>query len=131
MPKIKLPKDSTGYFKNRIITNELINRFDTSLVEIMDGMFEGATFVEDVDLNCWDVSKVKSMKNMFRKAKGKSPNISNWNVSNVMDMSGMFSYSTFDGDISRWDVSNVRDMSYMFAESKFNGDISQWDVSNV
>ena len=36
-----------------------------------------------------------------------------------------------NGDISNWDVSNVVDMSRMFRDSEFNGDISNWDVSNV
>ena len=46
-------------------------------------------------------------------------------------MADMFYGSKFNGDISQWDVSNVRDMSHMFARSNFNGDISKWDVSNV
>lgn len=35
-------------------------------------------------------------------------------VSNIKDMSFMFSKSIFNGDISQWDVSNVRDMMYIF-----------------
>jgi len=57
--------------------------------------------------------------------------ISQWDVSNVKNMSSMFDGSEFNGDISNWDVSNVEDMSYMFYASQFNGDISQWDVRNV
>jgi surface protein len=34
-------------------------------------------------------------------------------------------------DISKWDVSNVKDMSFMFTRSKFNGDISKWKVRKV
>ena len=45
----------------------------------------------------------------------------------------MFSWCVaFNQDISNWDVSNVTDMSYMFCNCKvFNQDISKWDVSNV
>ena len=43
----------------------------------------------------------------------------------------MFYKSVFNGDISQWNVSNVTDMSSMFYKSAFNGDISNWDVSNV
>jgi surface protein len=36
------------------------------------------------------------------------------------------------GDISDWDVSDVTDMSELFkGKDKFNDDISRWDVSNV
>ena len=41
----------------------------------------------------------------------------------------LFHKSEFNGDISNWNVSNVKDMSSMFETSKFNGDISEWDVS--
>lgn len=36
------------------------------------------------------------------------------------------------GHISDWDVSNVTDMSYIFSrDASFNSDLSEWDVSNV
>ena len=57
--------------------------------------------------------------------------ISNWDVSNVTDMTYMFRESRFDGDISKWDVSNVKNMNKMFQHAHFTGDISNWDVSNV
>ena len=59
--------------------------------------------------------------------------ISDWDVSNVTDMSGMFAFATsFNGDLSSWDVSSVTDMSQMFyGASSFNGDLSSWDVSSV
>lgn len=49
----------------------------------------------------------------------------------ITDMSFLFDYSNFNGDISKWDVSKVTDMSYMFNGSEFNQDISNWDVSKV
>lgn len=50
-------------------------------------------------------------------------NISKWDVSNVLDIKGMFYNSNFNKDISKWDVSHVLNME-MFSKSKFNGDIS-------
>jgi len=86
--------------------------------------------LEGYDISEWDVSRVTSMEGLFSNAKS-IPDISNWDVSNVKNMSRMFEGSDFNGDISKWDVSNVEDMSAMFYSSQFNGDISQWDVSNV
>jgi hypothetical protein len=39
-------------------------------------------------------------------------------------MGSMFEGSYFNGDISQWNVSNVTNMSCMFKDSLFNGDIS-------
>ena len=63
--------------------------------------------------------------------------ISDWNTTQVKDMSQLFYRKYwFNDDISKWDVSNVKDMSGMFHAYKwdpsiFNQDISGWDVSNV
>ena len=41
----------------------------------------------------------------------------------------MFKNSQFNGVISNWNVSNVQDMSNMFEDSIFNEVIRNWDVS--
>ena len=68
--------------------------------------------------------------------------ISNWDTSNVTNMSNMF-YSaggfatTFTLDLSSWNTSNVTDMSYMFYSAGTSattwsiGDLSSWNTSNV
>jgi surface protein len=43
----------------------------------------------------------------------------------------MFYNSYFNGDISEWNVSNVYDMKGIFSRSNFNGDISKWDTRNI
>ena len=45
----------------------------------------------------------------------------------------MFKYaSTFNQDLSNWDVSNVTDMSFVFYHaSAFDQNVGSWDVSSV
>ena len=79
-----------------------------------------------------DLSQVTDMSYMFS---GSSFNgdISSWDVSSATDMSRMFSNArSFNGDISSWNVSQVTDLSGMFHDAtSFNGDISSWNVSRV
>ena len=92
------------------------------------------------NLNDIDVSLIKDMSYLFAKLHN-NPNadilhkfngdISEWDVSNVEDMTCLFCGSKFNGDISGLDVSNVKIMDDMFAKSNFNGGLSDWDVSNV
>ena len=63
-------------------------------------------------------------------AKEKYP-LENLDVSQIEDLSYIFSKSLFNGDISNWNVSNCRNMEWLFYESKFDGDLSNWNVSNV
>ncbi len=58
-----------------------------------------------------------------------NPDVSNWDVSNVTNMSGMFAGTkSFNQDLSKWDVSNVIDMSGMFegAESFDDYGLRDW-----
>ena len=57
--------------------------------------------------------------------------ISNWDVTEVKDMSRMFEGSAFNGDVSRWNVANVRFAGKMFKDSPFSGDVSTWRFDDL
>ena len=84
-------------------------------------------------LDSWDVSNVTDMSYMFSYADVFNQDIGNWDVSSVTDMSYMFHYAeAFNQDIGSWDVSIVTDMKHMLSVAiAFNQDIGSWDVSGV
>ena len=84
-------------------------------------------------LNHVDTSNIGTMSYLFGDSnKNFNGDISEWDVSNVTNMCGLFWYSDFNGDISGWDVSKVENMSGMFSNSSFNNNsICNWDVSNI
>ena len=94
----------------------------------IDGKCTNSQYGEMPD---WDVSNVTNMFSAFDGRTEFNANISNWNVSNVNDMGGMFYETSFNQDISNWNVGNVTYMNGMFSKSSFNQDISNWNVSNV
>jgi len=104
--------------------------------------------IGDEAINEWNKNKfirtdtdIKNAVDLWYKNKTeaiiKYGHISDWNTTQVKDMSQLFYRKyRFNDDISKWDVSNVKDMSQMFQAYKwdpsiFNQDISGWDVSNV
>lgn len=115
-------------FENNI-TN--LNFIDTSAITDMSALFGYRE--EDFDISQWNVSNVTDMSEMFADAKNFNSDISSWDVNNVVNMSGMFSEAeTFNADISQWNVSQATDMSNMFYKATaFNQDIGNWDVSQV
>ena len=101
-------------------------------VDLWDSDLSAATTTYG-NISDWDVSQVTDMSQLFYHLPNFNDDISNWDVINVTNMNFMFyGASSFNQPIGNWDVSSVSDMSYMFYyASSLNQDISNWDVGNV
>ena len=67
------------------------------------------------DISQWDVSNVTDMRGMFGNASSFNQPLNNWNVSNVRRMRDMFTGATsFNQPLNNWNVSNVNNMGFMF-----------------
>ena len=104
-------------------------------IDSLDRLFEFSdrTNEQFAGIGNWDVSNVIDMSYMFSGATTFNQPLNNWDVSNVTDMECMFyEANSFNQPLNNWDVSNVTDMHGMFAGAKsFNQPLEKWDVSNV
>ena len=85
------------------------------------------------NISNWNVSEINNMSNLFSNKNAFNEDISGWNVSNVTNMKGMFNNAlAFNQNITGWNVSNVSTMESMFKNARaFNQNITGWNVSNV
>jgi len=81
-------------------------------------MFFSSKSLESIDISNWNTSNVNNMSYMFAYANSlKSINVSNWDTSNVSSMTKMF-YDTrnlTEIDISNWKTGKVETMNQAFA----------------
>lgn len=86
----------------------------------------------DTDLNHIDTSRVTNMKLAFRDSHFNG-DISQWDVSNVTDMYGMFFRAIyFNQPLGSWDISKVKNIAFMFYKAyRFNQPLNDWNVSNI
>jgi surface protein len=79
------------------------------------------------------IVQYSSFRNFLTNCSSLVGNISNWDVSNISNMSyGLSGLTVFNQDLSNWDVSNSSSFQNTFYNAKaFNQDLSNWDVSNV
>ena len=110
---------------------------DTLRRAVQDYLAGGARKERIVDkygeISNWDVSNVTDMEGMFGCANSFNQPLNNWNVSNVTNMEQMFQNArSFNQPLNKWNVSNVTDMYAMFWKARsFNQPLNKWDVSNV
>jgi surface protein len=132
--------------------NRYIGDWNTSKVNMMADMFQGATvfnngFAAGVgtgnQLN-WDTSSCTNMSRMFVGAPAFNSNVSSFNVSKVTTFNQMFTYcNAFNNGFASgvanqlpWNISSATNMTSMFQNcTAFNSNLgtgtTQWDVSKV
>ena len=95
-----------------------INNFKTNKVKDMSGMLGGCIELEFIDLSNFDTSNVTNMSKMFALSSNlrNIKGIDNFNTSKVIDMSMMFSYcAKLEGlNLSNFNTKNVTNFYKMF-----------------
>lgn len=92
-------------------------------------LFEKMEAKECYPLENLDISQINDLSYVFSESPYNG-DLSKWDISNVLLMNRMFDCSKFNNDsISKWNISNVIDFSHMFYSSKFDKDISSWEFN--
>ncbi len=94
----------------------------------MDNMFYNATSFNQ-DLSNWDVSSVINMDNMFYNATNFNGNISSWNISKVESMENMFYGATLDTEIYDEILINWANLSSLKNNTPFHAGNSKYSSS--
>ena len=114
-----------------------LDKFDTSNVTDMSGMFEYCLSLIELDLSNFDTSNVTDMSYMFFKCESLTNlDLSNFDASNVTNMGSMFLYCFSLVEIigiENFNTMNVKKMTRMFlgCASLKRLDLSKWNTSNV
>ena len=164
--------ETTGEFRGRLRLadnrikeadkKKIDNIFNTGLVKnansafraIEGDSFDGSTFgpamssvtslflafnnsaLKQINVSNWDTSNVTNMSNTFSHCELlTSIDVSKWNTSKVTNMEGMFVDCNLLAsiDVSKWNTSKVTDMASMFSGcgTLRSIDVSKWNTSNV
>ena len=115
---------------------EFGNKFNTSNVKNMGGMFAYCLDLSSLDVSLFDTSSVQNMTGMFVGCRSlTSLDLSSFNTTNVIGMEYMFAacINLVYLDVSNFDTSNVTSMSDLFnvCSSLTSLDLSSFNTANV
>ena len=139
---------------DKIFNTGLIKNANSAFRAIEGDSFDGSTFgpamssvtslflafnnsgLKQINVSNWDTSNVTNMSNTFSNCELlTSIDVSKWNTSKVTNMEGMFVGCNLlaSVDVSKWNTSKVTDMASMFfgCGSLRSIDVSKWNTSNV
>ena len=93
-------------------------------------LFKNTSFNEDI--SNWDVSNVINMNEMFYGASEFNQSLNSWRTSSVLIFSSCFKNANKFNNSINWDVSNAKYFNSMFENAVvFNKNIRNWNVSNA
>ena len=119
-----------GYYNT--FTNLTITVFGDIPLSRGGQQFRGLNSLTFTSTNPPTILSNTSFQYCFYQSSTFNSDISNWNVSNAINMQAMFSQaSSFNKNISGWNVSNVTHFNSMFYNANaFNQPIGTWNVSS-
>lgn len=142
-----------GLYTIRVLGDFYMNHYDTEgedptdalkLLEVqqwgdtkwprMGAAFIGCTNLQITATDTPDLSECTGLNFAFAgcSSLGDTDAFNNWDVSTITDISKMFQWSSFNGDISSWNVSKVLNMDGVFQNNtNFDQDLGDWDLSSV
>lgn len=128
-----ITKSMKEKYKNAHVTKESLSQIETHDVEDFESAFENATFSADAYeiLREWNVGSAVTMRNMFKGSDFKG-DISNWDVSKVRDMTGMFeNVRDLSGDFSSWNTKNLMILDSTFKNTTHSGNFGNWNTRHL
>lgn len=139
---------------DKIFNTGLVKNANSAFRAIEGDSFDGSTFgpamssvtslflafnnsgLKQINVSNWDTSNVTNMSNTFSYCELlASVDVSKWNTSKVTNMEGMFVDCNLlaSVDVNKWNTSKVTDMARMFSScgTLRSIDVSKWNTSNV
>lgn len=110
-----------------------ISKFDLSSVTDAEYMFSN-TNTDNIILTGLSFPSTASLANIFNEATGDTLDLSSWDISNIKNMSNLFTGKHKKIDLTGWNTSHVTSMYSMF--SKYNNPLEEliipdWDMTNI
>ena len=123
------------YFNNSGDKNKIIEilAWGSMPWETMENAFYGCANLNFDAIDSPDLSRVTTLKNMFRNANVFNGILNNWDISTITDISGIFAYAEiFNRPLDNWNTSNVIDMSETFRGARlYNEPLDNWNTALV
>ncbi|MDE7086562.1 MAG: BspA family leucine-rich repeat surface protein, partial [Clostridia bacterium] len=132
------PGSTESWFYNfsnlKTFTN--VSNLDMSNATSANGMFQGCSNLESLDVSDWDVSNVRDFSRLFSGcSKLQNLDVSKWNTSNADMLIFMFEdcSSLTSLDVSGWNTAKAYHMNGVFkgCSNLTEIDVSGWNTSNV